>query len=61
MIDRRLFTNFDWGLLALVLLIAGLGVINIASATASYHSTATPYYIKQMYWTVTGLCLVVVA
>ena len=60
MIDRRLFTNFDWGLLALVLLIAGLGVINIASATASYHSTATPYYIKQMYWTVTGLCLVVV-
>jgi rod shape determining protein RodA len=55
-----LFTNFDWGFLALVLLIAGLGVVNIASATASYHGSGTPYYMKQIYWAVTGLCLVVV-
>jgi len=59
MIDRRLFTNFDWGLLALILLIAGLGVVNIASATASYHSIGTPYYIKQIYWTISGICLIV--
>jgi hypothetical protein len=38
MIDRRLFTHFDWGLLALVLLIGGLGIINIASATILSHN-----------------------
>jgi rod shape determining protein RodA len=59
MIDRRLFTHFDWGLLALVLLIAGFGVVNIASATASYHITGTPYYVKQIYWISAGLLLIV--
>jgi rod shape determining protein RodA len=59
MIDRRLITHFDWGLLTLVLLIAGLGVVNIASATASYHITGTPYYVKQMYWICAGILLVI--
>lgn len=60
MIDRRLFTNFDWGLLLLVLLIAGIGVVNIASATASYAMVDTPYQIRQIYWIFIGLMLVVV-
>ena len=59
MIDRRLFTHFDWGLLALVLLIGGLGIVNIASATASYHIIGTAYYVKQMYWIIAGMLLVV--
>ncbi len=59
MIDRRLITHFDWGLLALVLLIAAIGVVNIASATASYHMSGTPYYIKQIYWVVAGIILIV--
>lgn len=59
MIDRRLFTNFDWGLLLLVLLIAGIGVVNIASATASYAMVDTPYQIRQIYWICIGLLLVV--
>ncbi len=59
MIDRRLFTNFDWGLLGLVLLISGLGVINISSATASYALSGTPYYVKQIYWIFAGLVLIV--
>lgn len=59
MIDRRLFTNFDWGLLFLVLLIAGIGVVNIASATASYSMQDTSYAIKQVYWILIGLFIVI--
>jgi rod shape determining protein RodA len=59
MIDRRLFTNFDWGLLFLVLLIAGIGVVNIASATASYTLAETSYPVRQVYWVLIGLFLVV--
>ena len=59
MIDRRLFTNFDWGFLFLVLLIAGIGVVNIASATASYTSQDTSYAIKQIYWILIGLFIVI--
>ncbi|MEA5113279.1 MAG: rod shape-determining protein RodA [Geobacteraceae bacterium] len=55
MIDRRLFTNFDWALLALVLVIAGIGVVNIASATASYNMADTPYSLRQVYWILIGL------
>ncbi len=55
MIDRRLFTNFDWALLALVLVIAGVGIVNIASATASYNMVGTPYPVRQVYWLLIGL------
>ena len=57
MFDRRLFTNFDWTLLAVVLLIASLGVLNIYSATASYRQLATPFFLKQLYWIAAGLIL----
>ena len=59
MIDRRLFSNFDWGFLFLVLLIAGIGVVNIASATASYTLAETSYPVRQIYWVLIGLFLVV--
>jgi rod shape determining protein RodA len=61
MFDRRLFTNFDWTLLAVVLLITAFGVINIYSASASYREVGTPYFLKQIYWIVAGagLCLTV--
>ena len=57
MFDRRLFTNFDWTLLAVVLAITALGVVNIYSASASYRDIGTPYYLKQLYWIVAGLTL----
>lgn len=56
MIDRRLVQNFDWLLLALILLIAGLGIVNLYSA--GYNRTpegVTPLYIKQSYWLLVGL------
>jgi len=34
-VDRRSIQNFDWVLVGLVVLLAGLGVLNLASATAA--------------------------
>jgi len=56
MFDRRLVQNFDWLLLMLILLIAGLGIVNLYSA--GFNRTlegATPVYLKQVYWLLVGL------
>ncbi|MFZ2088060.1 MAG: rod shape-determining protein RodA [Desulfobaccales bacterium] len=58
MFDRRLVQNFDWPLLALILLIAGLGIVNLYSA--GYNHTpenVSPVFIKQTYWLLVGLCV----
>jgi rod shape determining protein RodA len=59
---RRLvkFGDFDWLLLAFVLLICSLGVLEIYSSTYGTKfaaTTGTPLYIKQVYWIVGGLVL----
>jgi rod shape determining protein RodA len=56
MFDRRLVQNFDWLLLALILTIAGIGIVNLYSA--GYNRTPggiTPVYLKQVYWLIVGL------
>jgi rod shape determining protein RodA len=56
MFDRRLVQNFDWLLLALILLIAGIGIVNLYSA--GFNRTpegVTPVYLKQIYWLLVGL------
>uniref|UniRef100_A0A7C3Z349 Peptidoglycan glycosyltransferase RodA n=1 Tax=Desulfobacca acetoxidans TaxID=60893 RepID=A0A7C3Z349_9BACT len=56
MFDRRLVQNFDWLLLALILVIAGIGIVNLYSA--GYNRTpdgVTAVYIKQSYWLLVGL------
>jgi rod shape determining protein RodA len=56
MIDRRLVQNFDWLLLALILLITGIGIVNLYSA--GYTNTpegVTAVYVKQSYWLLVGL------
>lgn len=58
MIDRRLFTNFDWTLFGLVMFISAIGVINIYSASASYNQIGTPFFLKQIYWILAGVMLV---
>lgn len=60
MIDRRLFTNFDWIFFALMILLAATGVMNIYSASASYRSTGMPFCIKQLYWLASGLVLMII-
>lgn len=57
MFDRRLLTHFDWILLLIVCLIAGIGIVNLYSATASWTGTATPVYLKQVYWLLIGLAI----
>lgn len=57
MFDRRLVSHFDWVLLLTVLLLAGIGIVNLFSATASWSSTATPLYLKQLLWLSGGLLL----
>lgn len=60
-IDRRLFISFDWILLILVLSISGLGLLNLYSA--GYNLTnikGEPLYLKQIYWILIGLVLMIV-
>ncbi len=60
MIDRKWTSNFSWWLLALVLVVAVLGVVIIYSAN---HGRPEAFfrnlYIKQIYWILYGLVLMV--
>ncbi|MFO7765578.1 MAG: rod shape-determining protein RodA [Pelovirga sp.] len=57
MFDRRLVYHFEWVLLLTVLLLAGVGIINLYSATANWNFAATPVYLKQLVWLGSGLCI----
>ena len=54
--DRRLFFNFDWTLLILVLTISFIGLLNIYSAGYSFDDfKQETLYIKQAQWIIMGL------
>jgi rod shape determining protein RodA len=54
-VDRRLLLNFDWTLLALVMIICGIGLLNIYSTGFSLMDVRqTPLYIKQIQWILIG-------
>lgn len=57
MFDRRLLFNFEWVLLLTVVALAGIGIVNLYSATASWQVTALPIYLKQSLWLLGGLGL----
>lgn len=59
MIDRRLFIHFDWTLLGLVLLITSIGILNLYSITADWTVSGTPVYLKQTFWLLIGLVLMI--
>jgi len=48
-VDRRLFTNFDWVFLLLILLVCGMAYFNLYSASYPPKTWGTPLYIKQVY------------
>ncbi|WP_020675588.1 rod shape-determining protein RodA [Geopsychrobacter electrodiphilus] len=58
MFDRRLVTNFDWVLLTVVLMLAGVGILNLYSATSGWDVYSLPFYLKQSLWLAGGLFLV---
>lgn len=55
MIDRRLIIHFDWGLLGIVLLITGIGILNLYSVTSNVETSGMPLYLKQILWLAIGL------
>ena len=57
MFDRRLMTNFDWVLLLTVLFLAGMGIVNLFSATVGWYSDSTPLYLKQLLWLLGGVLI----
>jgi rod shape determining protein RodA len=57
MIDRRLFIHFDWKLLGIVLIIASIGILNLYSTTSNGDVPGTPLYLKQIFWLLIGLAL----
>jgi len=60
--DRRLFLNFDWTLLILVLLISSIGLLNIYSTGYSLADFKQSHlYIKQVQWIFIGLACMGVA
>lgn len=55
MFDRRLIQNFDWTLLLLLLLIAGVSILNLYSATYPIRGTGgSQIFMKQIYWFIIG-------
>ncbi len=58
-IDRRLFLNFDWILLLLLLLLCGMALFNLYSASYPPKGYGLPPYMKQSYFYLAGFCIVV--
>jgi rod shape determining protein RodA len=62
MIDRKLVSNFSWWYFILIILLAALGVVIIYSAN---HGRPEEFfrnlYIKQIYWILYGLVVMVIA
>lgn len=55
--DRRLLLNFDWPLLASVLLVAGMGLINLYSSTFSNPQTGSGIFLRQCAFLLIGFTL----
>jgi rod shape determining protein RodA len=61
-LDRRLIMNFDWTLFILVLIISGVGLLNIYSAGFSLtDSRLATLYIRQIQWILIGIAGMAVA
>lgn len=58
MFDRRLISNFDWTLFLASLALSILGIVNLYSAGSfSLNNSATPLFLKQLYFLLAGLFL----
>lgn len=57
--DRRLLIHFDWGLLIMLLLICGMALFNLYSASYPPQPWGTPPYLKQLYFFLMGFAAIV--
>ena len=56
MFDRRLIQHFDWGLMALTLMICAIGLMTLHSAvSAGLDGGSRSFFMKQMVWYGAGL------
>lgn len=56
MIDRRLFREIDWFLIAIILFISLLGVIFIFSSS---HTLSGKYFLRQLVWIAAGIIVMI--
>ena len=61
MLDIKQIYNFEWKFLGVILLISGIGILTIFSATYGFAPHSTPYYQKQLYWIAIGLMFLFIA
>jgi rod shape determining protein RodA len=62
MLDRRLIQNFDWVLLLLLLLEAGISILNLYSATYPIRDMGgAEIFLKQIYWFLIGFTVFLLA
>jgi rod shape determining protein RodA len=59
-IDRRLLIHFDWTLLGITFLIASIGILNLYSTTGSVEISGTPLYLKQIFWLLIALTMMII-
>lgn len=61
MFDRRLVTNFDWGLLALTLILGSIGLVSVYSAVTADPPPAPQkiLFYKQILWFGIGLVVMI--
>jgi len=59
MIDRRLLIHFDWPLLAIVLLIASIGILNLYSISSNGEASGIAFHLKQITWVLVGLVVMI--
>ena len=58
MFDRRLIQNFDWVLLLLLVLMAGISILNLYSATYPIRNIGgSQVFIKHVYWFLIGFAV----
>lgn len=58
LLDRRLLTHINWGLLATTLLLFGVGIVNLYSASGTRIEEGivlSPYYERQLIWGGVGI------
>jgi rod shape determining protein RodA len=59
-IDKRRLYHLDWFLICNGLVLFGIGILNLVSATSSFHSGSTNFIIKQLAAFVIGIALILV-
>jgi rod shape determining protein RodA len=59
-IDRQLIKDFDWIMLAAVLLIAAMGLVNLYSATYASESVGNLIFLRQLFFFLAGISFIII-